>query len=362
VIPLAAQFLRTHTIEIIGRYEELAGELDELRALTRGALIDHLPEFIDALGGWVEAHVAGGPAAPFGLLADGHAMQRFALGVSLATVTREYTLLRNVILTSLLALDSSPEVRRELIAVNLGLDLAVMEAVKRYSEQRDAVRDRFISILGHDLRGPLSAIALGADSLISRAGAEATVGARIARSAQRMARMINDVLDFARGHLGGGIPATPTRNDLGKLCRDTVAEVAHGFPDRVVQLELEGDLRGSWDGERLRQALSNLLGNAIAHGRDPIVVRAWEAPDRRTVFASVANGGGDIPGDVMPELFQPFRTVKRPGSSGIGLGLYIVQQVALSHGGLCTVTSVEGTTTFTLTLPRVPVEQTPGRP
>lgn len=353
---------------VIGEaYERrVADELPEIDRLGRPAVLDHLPEFLRSLADWVDAHLAsGGPAKPFTSLAEGHALQRLSFGIPLETLTREYAVLRNVVLTEILREELPPGSMQALVALDLGFDLAVREAIHRYAAQRDAVRERFIGILGHDLRSPLGAISVSADTLLSLDGVppNATrVAARIARSVKRMVRMIDDVLDFARSHLGGGIPASPTRNDLGDLCRDAIEEACAAWPDRAIRLEACGDLRGTWDGERMVQALGNLLSNAIAHGADPIVVRAWEADDRKTVFASVTNHGPAIPDDLLPHIFDPFRRGKSHGSSSVGLGLYIVQQIALAHGGECTMRSDDEATVATLAFPRVPVEETPDRP
>lgn len=360
--------LRARLQDVIHDYEAaLPVELPELDALSRAARIDHLPEVLQSLASWVDAHLAGREHAdPFALLAEGHALQRLGFGVSLETVTAEYSLLRRLVFGILLDQPLPDDGRRELLALDRAIDRAVMESMRRYAGQRDLVRERFIGILGHDLRGPLGAISAGADLLLLDGGSatpqQARVAARIANSVRRMTRMIDDVLDFARGHLGGGIPATPTRNDLGQLCRDTVDELATVYPLRAIQLELAGDLRGTWDGERLRQALGNLLGNAITHGADPIVVRAWEGEERESVFASVTNHGHAIPAELLPHLFDPFRRGKTGGSSSVGLGLYIVQQVALAHGGRCTIASDERETVATLHFPRVPVDDMPDRP
>lgn len=235
------------------------------------------------------------------------------------------------------------------------------EAVLAVAQQAAIGRERLIGVLGHDLRTPLSAI-LGASSLVLRTPtlpepAQRNIG-RIVQSAERMGRMIGDVLDFTRGRLGGGIPIHVAPADLGEICRAVVEEarVAHQVAD--IQLTLEGDLRGTWDEGRLAQAIGNLVDNALQHGAadGPVDVRA-EA-DAAGVLASVHNGGPPIPADTLPAIFDPFL---RPGRSsdagrhrgGLGLGLYIVREVAHAHGGSAEVTSSADTgTTFTLQLPR----------
>lgn len=361
-----ASHLRSRLNEIANRYERAVEVLEELAPLDRPTRLDHLPEVLDAIASWIAGPPDGKQRTePFTVLAEGHAMQRLGLGVTLETLTREYTILRECILLEMLDAPVDERTRSDLIALNLALDHAVMESVRRYTMQRDLVRERFIGMLGHDLRGPLAAITAGAGALLAGEGLDprhTRIAARISSSAHRMGRMIGDLLDFARGHLGGGIPARPTRCDLGQLCRHVVDEIHAAHADRVVRLEVEGDLAGTWDADRLSQALGNLVGNAITHGKDPIVIHAREAADRRSVSVEVCNGGAPIPAELLPRLFDPFRGGRGPRSAGLGLGLYIVKQVARAHGGWCDVTSTDERTVFTMHLPRVPLEETPGRP
>jgi signal transduction histidine kinase len=156
--------------------------------------------------------------------------------------------------------------------------------------------------------------------------------------------------------LGGGIPIERQAIDLLPVARKTVAEFEATNPSRKIDVLPEGDLRGEWDGGRLGQVLSNLIGNALRHGNVtiPISVRLVGSPSE--VVISVHNGG-HIPEDLMPRLFQPFQSGvgRRTRAEGLGLGLYIVQQIVLAHGGEVRVSStpVEGTA-FEIRLPRHP--------
>lgn len=361
-----ASHLRSRISVICDHHERAVEVLEELAALDRPATVDHLPEVLDSIATLIECAAEGKERTEaFTLLAEGHALQRLGFGVTLETLTREYTILRECILLEMLDAPVDPGTRRDLITLNLALDHAVMESVRRYTMQRDLVRERFIGMLGHDLRGPLSAITAGAGALLAADGLDARhtrIAARLSSSAHRMGRMIGDLLDFARGHLGAGIPARPIRCDLGQLCRHVVDEVHAAHADRIVRLELHGDLAGSWDADRLSQAIGNLIDNAVAHGRDPVVVQAREAADRRSVSIEVCNEGPAIPAELLPRLFDPFRGGRGGRSAGLGLGLYIVKQVARAHGGSCEVSSTDERTLFTMQLPRVPLEETPSRP
>jgi signal transduction histidine kinase len=167
-----------------------------------------------------------------------------------------------------------------------------------------------------------------------------------------MDRMIRDLLDFARGRLGGGFVVVPTPFDARALIALTVQEMAHAHTDRDVRCvdTATGDFNVEWDSDRIQQVISNLVSNALTHGSDPIVVDLKDEGDK--VSINVCNGG-EIPADILPRLFDAFAsdTPDKRGPS-LGLGLYIVQQVALAHGGTVRAASSEGQTTVTVRLPR----------
>jgi signal transduction histidine kinase len=216
----------------------------------------------------------------------------------------------------------------------------------------EEARERFIAILGHDLKGPLSAILLGAFYLLRSEALPGSLRAAVRgmmTSAERMVRLIEDVLDLARGRLGSGLPIERRPCDIGALCRELVAELATAYPERDLTLSIAGDLAGRWDRDRLAQLVSNLLGNALTHGQDPIRVTVLGASEG--VVLEVANRGAPIPEALLPELFEPFR--RGAEGRGLGLGLFIVQEIARSHGGVIEVrSSAEAGTAFTVRLPR----------
>jgi signal transduction histidine kinase len=200
----------------------------------------------------------------------------------------------------------------------------------------------------------------------------------IAAAAGVMDRMIVDLLVFTGAGLGAAIPLSPAAMDLGELCREVVNETRSAHPDREVRVEMRGNLAGEWDAARLRQVVSNLLGNAVQHGPETgpveLSVRDEGPPG---VLLSVRNGGPPIPADFLPTIFEPLvrgggasspelRKQRRPGS--IGLGLYIARAVVTAHGGTIDVTSsADAGTVFTVRLPRRPgvryaVEERDGAP
>jgi PAS domain S-box-containing protein len=218
-------------------------------------------------------------------------------------------------------------------------------------------RERFIGILGHDLRNPLNAIALTARALRRRSvsPAQQQMAQRIEASAARMGNMISDILDLTRARLSGGIPLNVKSTRLPDLCQQVVEELSVAYPGRTITFETEGEGEGLWDPERLAQVVSNLVGNALEHGspEGPIRVRCLDEPERQVL--EVSNPGAPIPGHQVATLFDPFRQVSsRSGRrSGLGLGLFIVRELVEAHGGQVSVRSSEAEgTTFTVVLPR----------
>ena len=270
---------------------------------------------------------------------------------------------------NLCAIDAKPHAMREprvvamfelfaqLIALQLESDRARDRAVTELTDERAAgeLREQFIAVLGHDLRNPLAAIAMGATVLRTKAAdptAVTAIASRVERSAKRMSALIDDVLDFARGRLGSGIGVEFVATEsLGKSLAAVVVELHDAHPDReiVADIALDGPVR--CDPGRLEQLLSNLLANALAHGRPDAPVRVRAAFDGGDVVIEVHNEGDPIPADRLDKVFAPFwrRTVAR---EGLGLGLYICSQIARSHGGVVTVRSTADLgTSFVARLP-----------
>jgi signal transduction histidine kinase len=175
-------------------------------------------------------------------------------------------------------------------------------------------------------------------------------------SGRRMSRMIDDMLDLTRARLGGGIPLRRQEVDFGQLVQRVIQEHQLSFPEGRFETRQEGDLSGYWDADRLAQVTSNLIGNALEHGekQDPVEVGlSGVRPDFITLAVS---NTGVIPEEVLPHLFDPFRGGQRHlgRSDGLGLGLYIVQQIVLAHGGRVDVNTDARRTSFVVQIPRKP--------
>jgi len=206
----------------------------------------------------------------------------------------------------------------------------------------EEAREHFLAVLGHDLRNPLSAICLGAELLATLPEPYNRTGGQIARSARRMEIMIRDVMDVTRGRLGGSIPVTLRPCDLGSICKEVVAEMKQAHPARDIQCDIQGLVRGECDTDRMEQVVSNLIGNAITHGADPIVVAARNAGD--DIELIIESAGDPIPETSMSRMFEPYsRGIRLLPSGeiapGLGLGLYITKEIVHAHGGTISVTS-----------------------
>jgi PAS domain S-box-containing protein len=227
-------------------------------------------------------------------------------------------------------------------------------------------RERFIGILGHDLRNPLNAITLSVRALRQRSAlspVQQQLTRGIEASAARMGNMISDILDLTRARLSGGIPLHLAPTSLPAVCRQVVEELTVVHPGRHITLEVEGPGEGLWDPERLAQVVSNLVGNALEHGarEGSVFVRCLGETERQVL--EISNPGAPIPSHLLATLFDPFRQgVGRSGrGSGLGLGLYIVRELVEAHGGQVRVRSAEDEgTTFTVLLPRVARESARG--
>ena len=256
-----------------------------------------------------------------------------------------------------------PRILRNKAEVFFQLYRQKQQLAHELQERTETLRlnEMFVAVLGHDLRNPLSAIITSAHLLLR--GSEdklvQEVAGRLLGSGKWMSRMINDMLDLARARLAGGIVLKREPCDFGSLVQRVVEEHRVASPGRRIEVRLEGDLRGEWDADRLAQVASNLIGNSLQHGgRDAAVKVHVDGTREDAVVLSVANAGA-IPADVLPHVFDPFRGGQRQlgRSDGLGLGLYIVQQIVQAHEGSVEVQSGDAEhTLFRVTMPRRLVE------
>lgn len=229
-------------------------------------------------------------------------------------------------------------------------------AVQRLGDEQSAaeLREQFIAVLGHDLRNPLASIVGGARLLGREALSEKSV--RVLRlmesSVDRMAGLIDDVMDFARARLGSGIDLHRQTAALEPVLRQVVSELEIDQPSRTIICDFDLAQPISLDPGRMAQLVSNLLGNALTHGDPKQSVRLHAATADGQLTLWVANAGAPIPPAAMARLFQPFfRGEVRPSQQGLGLGLHIASEIAKAHGGTLEVRSDAEETRFELRMP-----------
>jgi len=296
--------------------------------------------------------------------AQKHGAGRAGSGFTIGQMVAEFRALRASVTRLWLAEDAGGARTdlTDLIRFNEAIDQAIAESVSRYSQAVARTQERFLAILSHDLRSPLGAIIMATRFMLDAGGLEEpnrTLVTRASSSARRMNQMVLDLVEFTRTRLDDAIPVVRSQVDGVRLVHDVVVEIAAAYPDSVVQVETGGDLSGQWDADRLIQALTNLVANAVQHGEHgkPIRVSARGVGDEVTL--SVHNEGPPIPVAQQKAIFQEgHQVVGRTAAADRrhqGLGLYIVERIVASHGGNVSVrSSAEEGTTFTICLPRKP--------
>jgi len=246
--------------------------------------------------------------------------------------------------------------------------LAASELALSDERRRANLRDQFIAVLGHDLRNPLGAIQTGAMLLETMPLDDEAAGVAlvIQSSAARMEGLIDNVLDFARGQLGDGIPVhREVVADIEATLEQVISELRTSWPNPAIVTEFALRQPLSCDRVRIAQLFSNLLANALTHGDPAGPVRVYAQSDERGFELAVANVGEPIPMETLERLFQPFsrsseRASRQRQGQGLGLGLYIASEVTRAHGGTLDVTSSRDETRFTFRMP--PAESTNATP
>jgi len=251
---------------------------------------------------------------------------------------------------------STLELFAEMISAQLESERvhAVVQTDLLSERETSELREQFIAVLGHDLRTPLSAVQSGINllSMKSKDPAALPILLRMRRSAGRMSALVDDLVDFTRGRMGGGI-ALNRRHEraLDVQFGQVVAELREIHPDTDIVAIIQPDIALDCDAGRLCQLLSNLVKNAIVHGSAGMPVDILISCTDRRFFMSVTNDGDALSPHVVKQLFKPFwRSPSSTPSEGLGLGLYIVAEIARSHNGTIEVTSLDGKVCFTFSM------------
>lgn len=370
-------FILRHMEPILQRWEEFAATIvPPALTMNSKALRNHSRRMLEEIAldlrssqtefEQLEKSQARGPRISDETAAETHASARLVSGYSIEQLFSEYRALRASVLylwsthaDGALATDPADVMR-----FNEAIDQSIAESVSRYAETVSNSQNLFLAILGHDLRNPLSSIIMAAGVLIRAPDLDpkhAATAKRILSSGHRMNKLVNDLIDYTRTHLGSDLPLTLRAADIEKICRDTVAEHQLAHPGRVIEVDASGRFDGMWDDSRIAQVFSNLIGNAIQHGDTQAPIRITLRSGADSVVADIANRGNLIPAERIGALFEPLVRFADLGKSieqndnSLGIGLYIAREIIHSHEGTISVSSTEaGGTIFSVTLPRLP--------
>ncbi len=292
-----------------------------------------------------------------------HARQREKQGFELVQMVAEYRALRATVLrrwsahSDVLQVEDLEDVTR----FNEAVDQALAESVEVFAAAVTRTRDLFLGVLSHDLRGPLSAIGASMAVATKKGFGDSRQADIIARSVAQMKGLLDDMVLLTRNQLGSGLAIVPANLELAQFVRDTLDEIQAISPGRILSLTTSGDLHGAWDRRRLHQALSNLVFNALKYGFPSSSIGVGvDGTDQDHVVLSVENTGTAIPVELLPKLFDLL--VRADGDhqgedtevagANLGLGLYVVREIATAHGGSVSVSSDARRTRFELMLPR----------
>lgn len=372
-MPRLHEFVRENVEEILKEWEAFARTLPMTQSMDVATLRDHAREMLltiaadlakpqterqakDKAKGRSDAEDDESPTTA----AQEHGSGRAGSGFTIAQMLSELRALRASVLrlwgTAMPQL--APTDLGDMTRFNEAIDQIIAESVMQYSQDIGQSKERFLAILGHDLRNPIGAISMSATFMLDTGELpepHRTLVQRIDSSARRMGRMVNDLLDFTRTRFGDAIPITREEMDAARMARDVVAEVVLRYPDSSINVDAQGEVRGQWDCARLTQALTNLVTNAVQHGaaRSRIKVAVHGTDDEAVI--SVQNMGPVIRAEDLPRLFEAGAnsTPSDAREGHLGLGLYIVDKIVAAHAGRIEVRSndTEGTT-FAIRLPR----------
>jgi signal transduction histidine kinase len=370
-------FILSNLEGILQEWEDFASTLEPLANANKKELRDHAAAVLKVIAADLSMPQAEhesiakskglGPQATNDTAAEIHAADRVAAGFTGEQVMAEYRALRSSVLrlwARQVEITTAGDIE-DMVRFNEAIDQAQTESMARYAKMLREAQNLFLAILGHDVRTPLGAVSMGAQVLLqdqSLPSKALKVALRIFNSSKRMDAIVRDLLDFSTSHLGDGIPVDPNTVDLAEICNGVVEEAKTFHPDRKIDMTIDGDLKGAWDGARMAQVFSNLISNAIQHGRPESVIKVSMRGFPDEVLYEVRNEGEPIAPAKLRTLFDPVkRFAIRPASErvasrtqNLGLGLYVVKQIVAAHQGAVSVTSSEDDgVVFSACLPRL---------
>jgi signal transduction histidine kinase len=293
-----------------------------------------------------------------------HARQRERQGFEMEQMAAEYRALRATVLRRWSASSNELHVQdlEDVTRFNEAVDQAMAESLRVFVTEVDRTRDLFLGMLGHDLRGPLSTIATCATLTLREHPEDPGRSELVLRSVAQMRSLLDDLVEYTRHRLGAGLTIEPSHLLLDQFARNTLDEIAAISAEHELILDSTGTMEGEGDARRLHQALSNLVFNALKYGFKGSAVRVVLNGTRdEEVTIQVHNSGKPIPASLLPKLFDPLVRAgddeadadSQVAGANLGLGLYVVREIANAHGGTVEVSSDKTATCFELQLPRI---------
>jgi signal transduction histidine kinase len=305
--------------------------------------------------------LAPGPIDASNTAAETHALLRAQGGFDVNQMTSEYRALRASVLHLWAnACEPADIVVTDMVRFNEAIDQAIAESVAFFNAQIENERNLLLGMLGHDMRGPLQVIQLTARYLskVNTAADVATAAARLLKSSASLKVLLDDLLDFNRTKLGLGITIAPAPVNLAEAFSAEVEQLRVAHPSRSIGIEVNGDVSGVWDINRLNQLLGNLVVNAIKYGSFSSPVRIVLGGFPAEVRFAVHNNGPKIQESLLAQIFEPLKRGSDKqfvsgSEASFGLGLYIAREIAMAHHGDISAKSDEDETVFTIRLPRL---------
>jgi signal transduction histidine kinase len=365
-----SEFLRQSSDLIVEHSVEFARSLEPLSnpTINTAVLRNHLPLVLEAIAADLDqpqSRAAGilkseGRAVHLDdeSAAEIHGRMRAEIGLSIAEVVAEYRVLRAVVIR--LWVDGQQALKEEdipdLIRFNEAIDQAITESVAFHTLAVARWRDMMLAVVSHDLRGPVQAI-LSTSQVLSSKAAELYapyVGA-ITRSVHRLTGLLDSLLDYSKVRLGEGLPLERRLVDLAAACESELELLRAVLPAKI-EFSATGPTIGQFDAGRVREALANLVSNAVQYRLPDSVIRVIIEGSADSVYLAVINEGEVIAPEVLRTLFEPLRQrEKGPNAAArrnLGIGLFVVREIAKAHGGDVAAVASNGEITFSMLLPR----------
>lgn len=363
-----ARFIEQAREEIIAESLAYAAQIPALRGAEARVLRNHLPLVLKAISrdldqpqsraASIEKSLGNAPASLADTTAaETHGLERARSGLNIEQVVAEYRVLRSCVLRLWAdACKPDSDVIADTMRFNEAIDQAVAESVAFHASETARWRDLFLGVLGHDLRNPLTAMLLTAEVLTRETSGKAAEHAQaLLRNGRRMSALLNTLLDYNQSSLGTGMKVQRELVDLRPHCEDEVDMLRRAFPESQFHFSAAGDAHGRFDVVRVREALTNLVSNAVQHSSIQAPVHVSLEGQEEWVVLNVENVANPIDPEVLASLFEPLRRLSkegRPSSGNLGLGLFIVREIATAHGGNVSATMVGDRIRFKLVLPR----------